>query len=175
MTNYYLLSYYEKDLYRKLKWYSYINQQKSEARMINNFKKKFGDENNTLVCFGDWEQQKQMKYKEPTKGKGMRTIFKRAGYKVPLIYEGNTSAKSFLNGENTEKFRRRRNPRPWKTDIKLWHGLLRFNTAPNNEPSKYILVNRDFNGSMNIRRIAECHLNNEGRPDYLCKNTYAIS
>ena len=169
MTNYYLMSYYEKYLYRKLKWYSYINKQKSEAIMINNFKKKFGDKDNTLVCFGDWEQKKHMKFKEPTIGKGTRTIFRKAGYIVPLVYEGNTSAKSFLNGKETEKFRRRRNPRPWKTDIKLWHGLLRFNTAPNNEPSKYILVNRDFNGSMNIRKIAVCHLNNEDRPAYLCK------
>ena len=169
-----LLGYYEKDMYRRLKWYSYINIQKSEARMVNNFKDKFGSPKDTLICMGDFNQQKQMKYKEPTKGKGLRDIFKKRGYNVVLVNEDLTSKMNFLTGDKNEKFRKRRNPRPWMKDIKLWHGLLRTKCVIKNKSSKqpkHILVNRDYNGSMNIRKIAIQHLKNEDIPNYLQRKT----
>ncbi len=36
---------------------------------------------------------------------------------------------------------------------------------------KHILVNRDYNGSMNIRKIAIQHLKNEEIPNYLQRKT----
>ena len=48
--------------------------------MLNNFKCIFGNEEEVIVCFGDYEQKKHMKFKELTKGKGMRTLFRRAGF-----------------------------------------------------------------------------------------------
>ena len=42
--------------------------------MINNFKRIFGDDKEVVFCFGDYEQKQHMKFKEPTKGKGMRTL-----------------------------------------------------------------------------------------------------
>lgn len=164
-----LFDYYEKDLYRKLNWYGYINRQRSEARMIQNFIRIFGKPEETLICIGDYGQQKQMRYKEPTKGKGIRKIFEKAGFSLGLVYEYNSSAKSFQTGEANEKFRRRENPRPWQKNIKLWHGLLRYKCVPNNESARHVLVNRDYNGSMNIRKRALCHLNNEAIPAYLTR------
>ncbi len=41
--------------------------------MISNFQKIFGNSEDVVICIGDWEQKKQMKFKEPTLGKGMRT------------------------------------------------------------------------------------------------------
>jgi len=42
--------------------------------MLNNFKRIFGNEKEVVVCFGDYEpKKKQMKFKEATKGKGMRS------------------------------------------------------------------------------------------------------
>ena len=35
----------------------------------------------------DWEQRKQMKYKEPTLGKGIRTLFRKNNYNVFLVDE----------------------------------------------------------------------------------------
>jgi len=37
--------------------------------MLNNFKRIFGNQNEIVVCSGDYEQKQQMKYKEATKGK----------------------------------------------------------------------------------------------------------
>ena len=64
-----LNSFYEKHLYRKLKWYAFINKQRSESRMINKFKKIFGSPKDVIVCIGNWGEKKQMRNMEPTKGK----------------------------------------------------------------------------------------------------------
>ena len=50
--------------------------------MINKFKKIFGNEKEVVVCFGDYEQKQHMKFKEATKGKGMRTLFRKAGFQT---------------------------------------------------------------------------------------------
>lgn len=165
-----LYSYYEKNLFRNLKWYSRINKQRSEDRMLNNFKKVFGDPKNVLICIGDFEQRKQMKYKEPTKGKSFRKLFKKRGkFDLFLVDEYNTSKMCHFNGLEMEKFRRRGNPRPWQKDIRLWHGLLRTKCVTNNKSTNEILMNRDLNGSLNIRQKAVCHLNNIEIPSYLCR------
>ena len=52
-----LKDYYKKDLYRKQKWYSFINTQKSEANMINNFKQKFGSQEDVVILFGDYSEK----------------------------------------------------------------------------------------------------------------------
>jgi hypothetical protein len=61
--------------------------------MINKFKKIFGDTNGIVVCFGDFEQRKHMKYKEPIKGKDIRSLFKKSGYDIYLVDEFRTSCK----------------------------------------------------------------------------------
>jgi len=167
-----LYKYYEKDLYRKLKWNGFINRQKSEGKMINNFRKTFGNPDKVLVCVGDWDQKQHLKYKEPTKGKGLRKIFTKAGYNLFLVDEFNTSCKCCFNGDDMEKFRRRNNPRPWKKDIMLYHGLLRSKNVLNNKSDKHYILNRDFNGAMNIRYKAICHLENKKLPDYLSRKQH---
>ena len=160
--------YYQKEMFRKLKWYSFINKQRSESNMIERFKEIFGPPEKVIVCIGDYDNR-NMKYQEPTKGKSMRKLFRNAGYNTFLVNEYNTSCRSFLEGKKTKKFRKRINPRPWKHNICKSHGLLRFKSVTLDEPSKHILVNRNFNGSMNIWKKAKCILNNEELPKYLCR------
>ena len=140
--------------------------------MINNFRKTFGNPDKVLVCVGDWDQKQHLKYKEPTKGKGLRKIFTKAGYNLFLVDEFNTSCKCCFNGDDMEKFRRRNNPRPWKKDIMLYHGLLRSKNVLNNKSDKHYILNRDFNGAMNIRYKAICHLENKKLPDYLSRKQH---
>jgi len=37
----------------------------------------YGNPEEVVICIGDWEQRKQMKYKEPTLGKGMRSLLRK--------------------------------------------------------------------------------------------------
>ena len=160
--NHMLMTFYKDKLYRKLKLNSYTNRQRSEARMINNFIKTFGKPEDVVIGFGDWEQKKHRKYKEPVKGKGFRNLFRRWGFLVYLIYEWGTSSRCYnCQGGICETFRKCQNPKPYKTGTTIRHGLTKCKTCSG-------LWNRDVNSSLNIGRIMKTTISGEGRPEYLC-------
>jgi len=156
-------SFYLDPLVRKLKWNGYINRQRSEDKMINQIKSKFGEPSNTIIAIGDWDQGNvHMKGKEPTKGLGMRKTLRRAGYMVYLVDEHCSSCKCHNCHCKNEKFLYRESKKP-KTlgQIQLVHGLLSCQTV-NGCGS---LWNRDVNGCLNIRMLALAALRGEERPE----------
>ena len=54
----------------------------TEARRMREFQEKLGPPEDTIVCIGDWTQRMHRRFKEPVKGKGFRSLFRKAGYKV---------------------------------------------------------------------------------------------
>ena len=122
---------------------------------------------NIRFCIGDWEQRKQMKYKEPTLGKGMRTLFRKNNFNVFLVDEFRSSCKcSKCDGGVCEKFMVRTHPNKKKNkdELRLIHGLLRCKSGCGS-------WNRDRNGSSNIYKIAVNAINKLERPSYLCRET----
>ena len=104
-----------------------------------------------------------MKYKEPTKGIGLRKLLKQAGYKIFLVDEFRTSCKcSKCGGGTCEKFLTRKNPKPYKSGNMLVHGLISCKNCSN-------VWNRDVNGATNIYKIAKNAINGIERPKYLCR------
>jgi len=163
--NHILFQYYRKELFRKLKFGKYINIKRNEEQMISNFKKAYGNADNVVICIGDWEQRKQMKYKEPTLGKGIRTLFRKNNFNVFLVDEFRSSCKcSKCDGGVCEKFMVRMHPNKKKNkdELRLIHGLLRCKSGCGS-------WNRDRNGSSNIYKIAKNAINNIERPTYLCR------
>lgn len=142
---------YENELFRTQRWKGYMLKQKSESKMISNFKKIFGNSDEVVIGIGDWEQRKNMRYKEPTLGIGVRKIFRRSGYSVYLVDEFRTSCTCFsCDGEN-KKFLYRESQRPQKEEkkkncISLVHGLLKCKTCNR-------FWNRDTNAALNIHRL----------------------
>ena len=127
-----LYKFYEKYIFRKLKLNGYINKKKHEQKMTNNFKKIFGKPEEVIITIGDWEQKKQMKYKEPIKRKGMRMLFRQNNYKTYLVDEFRTSCMcSICKTEigRCKKFQIRENPKPYKSGNILCHGLLKCQTC----------------------------------------------
>ena len=159
-----LFAFYETCIFRKLRLQSYRNTKKSEQKMLNNFKRIFGDEKEIVVCFGDYEQKQHMKYKEATKGKGMRTLFRKAGFQTYLVDEFRTSCKcSKCEGGSCVKTMIRKNPRPYRTGNVIVHGLICCKNGCG-------YWNRDVNGATNIYKIAYNAINNKGRPNYLSRS-----
>ena len=159
-----LFNFYEKYIFRKLKLQSYRNIIRSEQKMINYFKKIFGNENDVVVCFGDFEQKQHMKFKEPIKGKGIRTLFRKAGFNTYLVDEFRTSCRcSNCEIGICSKMMIRENPRPFRTGNILVHGLICCK-------NKCGYWNRDVNGATNIYKIAYNAINNIERPNYLSRN-----
>ena len=160
-----LFGFYAKHLFRKLKFGRHINIKRNEQKMMSDFRKMYGNPDEVVICIGDWEQRKQMKYKEPTLGKGIRTLFRKNNYKVFLVDEYRTSCKcSKCDGGVCEKFMVRKNPRPNKDDMRLVHGLLRCKSGCGS-------WNRDRNGSSNIYKIAYQAIYGMKRPSYLCRTS----
>jgi transposase len=154
---------YHKEIFRKLKLNGYINRKKSEQKLLNRFEKQFGNIKDTIIAFGDYEQKRHMKYKEPIKGKGIRILFRKHGYNTYLVDEFRTSCRCSNCGNECKKFMVRENPKPYKSNLRLVHGLLRCK----NECSVW---NRDCNGAINIYKIAYNSINKKARPNYLCRS-----
>ena len=159
-----LFTFYEKYIFRKLRLQSYRNIKKSEQRMLNNFKRIFGNEKEVVVCFGDYEQKQHMKFKEATKGKGMRTLFKKAGFQTYLVDEFRTSCRcSKCEIGICKKTMVRENPKPFRSGNILVHGLICCKNGCG-------YWNRDVNGATNIYKIAYNAINNKARPSYLSRS-----
>ena len=166
ITYLHLYDFYCEKRYRKRKWHMYINTQRSESMMLNRFQEKFGPPTEVVIGFGDWDQgSRQMRYHEPTKGIGMRKLFRRAGYPVYLVDEYHTSCQCY-NCQNPEArcepFRQVVNPRPWRRKEPHFitcHGLVKCKTCQR-------LWNRNVNSSLNILRIMKYRAHDEDRPFY---------
>jgi len=48
---------YNNDKLNKLKWFSFINEKRSESMLVNEIKKKFG--NDVILILGNWSMNKQ--------------------------------------------------------------------------------------------------------------------
>ena len=159
-----LFAFYEKYIFRKLRLQSYRNTKKSEQKMLNNFKRIFGNEKDVVVCFGDYEQKQHMKFKEATKGKGMRTLFRKAGFQTYLVDEFRTSCRcSKCEIGICKKTMVRKNPKPFRSGNVLVHGLICCKNGCG-------YWNRDVNGATNIYKIAYNAINKKERPIYLSRS-----
>jgi hypothetical protein len=158
----YTESLYEEELYRKLRWYRFINTQKSESQFINNLKTYYETDNLTLLI-GDWCNS-GMRGLPSTKGKGLRTMFRKYGIPVILVNEYNTSRKLAKDGSELKNFLKIK----LKTQYRECHGLLRSKSAISGKSGHwYQIVNRDINGALNILVKGLCILMNKDIPSYL--------
>ena len=133
----------------------------TESRMLKRSEKLFGGPKETVICIGDWEQYQHRKFKEPVKGKGFRTLFRKQGYGVYLVDEFRTSCR--CSGCETgvcSTFRMCDNPKPYREGRVLRHGLVKCQTCSR-------LWNRDTNASSNIWKVAGNAIQGIARPSYL--------
>ena len=165
-----LAPFYNEYLFRKLKLGSYMRRQITEARLLKRFETLFGGSDKTIIAIGDFEQRQHRKYKEPIKGKGFRTLFRKAGYGVFLVDEFRTSCRCSACEEHGEckPFRECENTRPYRIGRILRHGLVKCKTCSR-------LWNRDTNAASNIWKVAVAAIGGEERPDYLRRARGSIS
>ena len=88
-----LYNYYSQDQLMYLKWKVFRKTQRSDAKLTNAFKEKFG--NQAVALFGDWNGGETRRFQLSTKGVGMRRTFRQAGISVVLVNECNTSKKCY--------------------------------------------------------------------------------
>jgi hypothetical protein len=165
-----LAPFYEDHTFRRMKMLSFIGRQRTEAKMLREFREKFGSGEETVIAIEDWEQRQHRKFKEPVKGKGFRTLLRKAGYDVYLVDEFRTSCRCSHCDEHGEckTFLECENPRPYRSGRILRHGLVRCKTCQR-------LWNRDTNASSNIWKVADNAIHGLARPEHLRRTIQANS
>ena len=157
-----LRSFYDRRIFRKLKFGSYCRRQVTESRMINNFRMKFGSPQEAVACIGDFEQRKRRRLHEPVKGKGFRALFRKAGYKVYLVDEFRTSKRCSAcdNHGVCSTLRWCNNPRPCRQGMIKRRGLVKCEACSR-------LWSRDVNAASNVWKTSTNAINGFDRPEYL--------
>jgi hypothetical protein len=161
-----LFKHYSEKIFRKLKLNIYINTQKSESKMIQNFKEKYGKPENMIVVIGDYDKgDNNMKGKEPIINRRIRKIFRNNKFEIYKINEFRTS-KLCNNccGEN-ETFLERESDKPNNKGEKIiCHGLLRCKNV-----NCKLIHNRDKNSALNMYKITKSIFEGKGRPKEYCR------
>ena len=152
---------YNSNIHRKLRMNAYINTQRSESEMVNEFKKIYGSPEGCIVIIGDYSKKDNFKGKEPTINKKIRDILRKAGYEVYLIDEYYTSKLCNKCEHECETFLEVKSKKPWKKGEKeICWGLVRCN----NEKCK-LIHNRDTNAALNMLKIVKSVMDGKGRPE----------
>jgi len=163
-VNYTLFNHYQQKFFRKFKLNTYINTQKSEAKLITNFSNKYGKPENTIFVMGDHDTGSyNMKGVEPIICKRIRRIFKNAGYESYLINEYCTSKLCNCCHKELDKFLIRKSNKPkdiMKNKNILVNGLLRHEVVNSDEEQEHLEIckiyhNRDKNAVQNMISIIE--------------------
>jgi hypothetical protein len=179
-------SFYQRKVFRKQRFKSFIFTRRSELKFTNKVKETFGEDSTILI--GDYSVA-SMKYQSPRKGVGFRNMFKKAGFHVFLVNEFLTSSicpicelgkaklflreqkRSFCEHRSLETFKKRESSRPWRKTIQKVHGLLRCQSEICQlSNGKERLWNRDDVATENIKAVViESTRNNGERPKRFCR------
>jgi len=151
-----LLSKYQEEIFRKYKWYSYINKKKSETTLIRNIKKKYG--NDSILIMGDYSDKNcanKLKGKMSTPNLGL----KRKLGEYFTVYTLDEFRTSCLNYKTEEKCENLYLPDK-KGVIRSIHSILTYQT----ENNRMGCINRDENATNNMIKLVNYYLKNKDRP-----------
>jgi len=154
---------YQQEIFRKYKWYSYINKKKTESKIINKIKKTF-NKDLTLVI-GDWSIGKQMRNFISTPNLGLKRKLNEH-FKVYNLDEFRTS---LLNCKTNSKCENLYLPDK-KDIIRKLHSVLTYQTENNRSGC----INRDENSVNNMIMLVNYYLQHKDRPDKF-KRSYKFS
>jgi hypothetical protein len=171
---YNILSKFYFDYQRKNRWKTYNESREADNLVLKRFAEKFAPDGTVKTLhmvnlhFGDWSRSNKVKYGHaPVKGVGYRKLFRRAGVKVGLVNEYNTSKTLFMDqNKSLEKFKVNELKEQSKR-VQLKHGILRAkldNVAAGCTQQNFIQVCRDINAARNILFKGKCILGLCTRP-----------
>jgi hypothetical protein len=150
---------YNNDIFRKYKWYGYINRKKTETYIVNKIKNKFG--NNVKICYGDWSIPKQMKNFISTPNISL----KRKLHEYFTIYNLDEFRTSCLNCKTEEKCENMYLPDKQGKFRKI-HSILTYQT----KNKSLGCINRDSNSCNNMIKIMEFYFEHKKRPEKFTRN-----
>jgi hypothetical protein len=153
-----LLEKYKNSIFRKYKWYSYINSKKAETDLARNIKNIFGKD--SIICFGDWSDKLKS---SPSRLKYISTPnirLKRKLNEYFTIYNIDEFRTSYLNYKTETKCENIYLPDKKGIERKI-HSVLTYQT----ENNRMGCINRDQNAVNNMIKLVKTFLINKTRPE----------
>ena len=150
-----LLEKYKVDIFRKYKWYSYINRKRTETDLVKEIKTKFGKEPTLII--GDWSDKmsiNKLKYiSTPNLG------LKRKLAEYFKVYNIDEFRSSCLNYKTEEKSENLYLPDK-QGELRKIHSILTYQT----ESKRMGCINRDENAVNNMVKIVKEYIEKKERP-----------
>jgi hypothetical protein len=155
-----LLEKYKDDIFRKYKWYGYINRKKAETDLIRDIKKTFGKDVN--IIYGDWSIGHSMRNFISTPNLGLKNklleyypIYNLDEYRTSCInYKTETLTENFYLPDKKGKSRK-------------MHSILTYQT----ESKRLGCINRDENSVNNMIKLVNYYFEYKDRPEVFKRGT----
>lgn len=145
-------SFYQQEIWRKMKWRVWINRRRSEDQFLNRIEQVYGQPDEIVICYGNWSESQSMKYLMPSQGIGLRRLLSKR-FEIVMVDEYRTSK---LCNQCHQK-------------LESYKGLYRVRFCPhcqnNRSDSKCCFFNRDANACMNMLYLVQEWLHHQVRPE----------
>jgi hypothetical protein len=145
--------FYQRDVWRKMKFRQYSYGKKSIDTFLNKIKETFGD--NILIGYGNWSRSTQMKHFMPTMNKGLRKQIHKK-YDTITINECNTSKKCCECNNDLSYYRHSDGNKQFR--LLLCSGCVR------PQVKQIVFRTRDANSAINIMNLTKCWIDRQERP-----------
>ena len=147
------LDFYQRDVWRKMKFRQYSYGKKSIDKFLNKIKETFGD--NILIGYGNWSRSTQMKHFMPTMNKGLRKQIHKK-YDTITINECNTSKKCCECNNDLSYYRHSNGNKQFR--LLVCSGCVR------PQVKQIVFKTRDANSAINIMNLTKCWIDRQERP-----------
>ena len=150
------IEFYQRDVWRKMKFRSYSYGKKTIDVFLNNIKDTFGE--NLLIGYGNWSRDTQMKHFMPTMNKGLRKLIHKK-YDTITVNECMTSktccrCMSLLENHKDDKGRKIH-----RLLVCKGQGCVSF------QNKKAVFKTRDLNSAVNILNLTRKWIESKERPE----------
>ena len=156
------LDFYQREVWRKMKFRQYSYGKKSIDTFINKIKETFGD--NILIGYGNWSRSTQMKHFMPTMNKGLRKQIHKK-YDTITINECNTSKKCCECNNDLSYYRHSDGSKQFRLLVCL--SCNRGNDRSGcvrHQVKQTVFRTRDANSAINIMNLTKCWIEKQERP-----------
>jgi hypothetical protein len=157
-----MLDFYQREVWRKMKFRQYSYGKKSIDTFLNKIKETFGD--NILIGYGNWSRSTQMKHFMPTMNKGLRKQIHKK-YDTITINECNTSKKCCECNNDLSYYRHSDGSKQFRLLVCLscnrgndYSGCVR------PQVKQTVFKTRDANSAINIMNLTKCWIEKQERP-----------
>jgi len=147
------LYFYQREVWRKMKFRQYSYGKKSIDTFLNKINETFGE--NILIGYGNWSRSTQMKHFMPTMNKGLRKQIHKK-YDTITINECNTSKKCCECNNDLSYYKHSNGNKQFR--LLVCSGCVR------PQVKQTVFKTRDANSAINIMNLTKCWIEKQERP-----------